>query len=90
MREPYLLSPHVHVCVAGKQVVLLDLEHDKYLAVVPAHRLARWVRGWPVIEPPDAIGLPRSEVLEPSSDQARKDGLLSIKNDLALRAWSLS
>jgi hypothetical protein len=26
----------------------MDLERDKYLAVVPGHRLAPWVRGWPV------------------------------------------
>jgi hypothetical protein len=26
----------------------MDLERDKYIAVVPAHRLAHWVRGWPV------------------------------------------
>jgi hypothetical protein len=26
----------------------MDLERDKYVAVVPAHRLACWVRGWPV------------------------------------------
>ncbi len=26
----------------------MDLERDKYIAVAPAHRLAGWVRGWPV------------------------------------------
>jgi hypothetical protein len=26
----------------------MDLERDKYVAVAPAHRLASWVRGWPV------------------------------------------
>jgi hypothetical protein len=26
----------------------MDLERDKYVAVVPADRLAAWVRGWPV------------------------------------------
>jgi hypothetical protein len=50
MSEPYLLSPHVHICVAGGQVVLLDLARDEYLAVVPPHRLAGWVKGWPVLE----------------------------------------
>ena len=46
--QPYLLAPHVYACVSGQHVVLMDLERDKYVAVVPAHRLARWVRGWPV------------------------------------------
>ncbi len=46
--QPYLLAPHVYSCVSGQHVVLMDLERDKYLAVVPAHRLARWVSGWPV------------------------------------------
>lgn len=46
--QPYLLAPHVYPCVVGQHVVLMDLERDKYVAVVPAHRLAPWVRGWPV------------------------------------------
>ncbi len=46
--QPYLLAPHVFPCVSGQHVVLMDLDRDKYVAVVPAHRLARWVRGWPV------------------------------------------
>jgi hypothetical protein len=46
--QPYLLAPHVFPCVSGQQVVLMDLERDKYVAVVPAHRLADKVRGWPV------------------------------------------
>ena len=46
--QPYLLAPHVYACVSGQHVVLMDLERDKYVAVVPAHRLARWVQGWPV------------------------------------------
>ncbi|HEV2271329.1 MAG TPA: lasso peptide biosynthesis B2 protein [Steroidobacteraceae bacterium] len=46
--QPYLLAPHVYPCVSGQHVVLMDLERDKYVAVVPAHRLASWVRGWPV------------------------------------------
>lgn len=46
--QPYLLAPHVYACVSGQHVILMDLERDKYVAVVPGHRLARWVRGWPV------------------------------------------
>ncbi|MGH8290128.1 MAG: lasso peptide biosynthesis B2 protein [Steroidobacteraceae bacterium] len=46
--QPYLLAPHVFPCVSGQHVVLMDLERDKYVAVAPAHRLAGWVRGWPV------------------------------------------
>ncbi len=52
--QPYLLASHVYPCVSGQHVVLMDLERDKYVAVVPAHRLARWVRGWPVGEMPAA------------------------------------
>jgi Transglutaminase-like superfamily len=48
MSASYFLSPHVHLCVAGKQVILLDLERDKYLAVAHAHPIGRWVRGWPL------------------------------------------
>ena len=48
MSASYFLSPHVHVCVAGKQVVLLDLERDKYLSMAHAHPIGRWVRGWPI------------------------------------------
>jgi hypothetical protein len=56
--QPYLLAPHVYPCVSGQHVVLMDLERDKYVAVVPADRLAAWVRGWPVVsthvaDPPD-------------------------------------
>ena len=47
MSTSYFLSPHVHLCVAGKQVVLLDLERDKYLALSNTHPLGRWVMGWP-------------------------------------------
>lgn len=47
MSGSYFLSPHVHVCVAGKQVVLLDLERDKYLSMASASPIGRWVRGWP-------------------------------------------
>lgn len=46
--QPYLLAPHVYPCISGRHVVLMDLERDKYVAVLPAHRLACWVRGWPV------------------------------------------
>jgi len=48
MSASYFLSPHVHVCVAGKQVIFLDLERDKYLAVAHAHPIGRWVSGWPL------------------------------------------
>jgi Transglutaminase-like superfamily len=55
MSASYFLSPHVHVCVAGKQVILLDLERDKYLAVAHPHPIGRWVRGWPLPQAvPDA------------------------------------
>jgi len=50
MSTSYFLAPHVHLCVAGKQVVLLDLERDKYLALARSHSIGKWVRGWPVLE----------------------------------------
>jgi Transglutaminase-like superfamily len=46
--QPYLLAPHVYPCISGQHVILMDLERDKYVAVLPAHRLARRVLGWPV------------------------------------------
>jgi Transglutaminase-like superfamily len=46
--QPYLLAAHVYPCISGQHVILMDLERDKYVAVLPAHRLARWVLGWPV------------------------------------------
>jgi hypothetical protein len=57
MSTSYFLSPHVHLCVAGKQVVLLDLERDKYLALSHAHPVGQWVRGWPAA-PEQAPGTP--------------------------------
>jgi hypothetical protein len=54
MSASYFLSPHVHLCVAGKQVVLLDLERDKYLSMASASPIGRWVRGWPA-PPADSI-----------------------------------
>lgn len=47
MSASYALSPHVHACLSGKQVVLLDLERDKYLSLAYEHPVGRWVRGWP-------------------------------------------
>lgn len=71
MSASYFLSPHVHVCVAGKQVVLLDLERDKYLSMASASPIGRWVRGWPAppaeSTPPaaDAIGRPAATIAPP-------------------------
>ena len=41
-------------------MILMDLERDKYVAVLPAHRLASWVRGWPVgaLAPADPLRNP--------------------------------
>ena len=51
---PYLLAPHVYLCVCGRHVVLMDLRRDRYVAVQPAHLLAGRVRGWPGSEAPAA------------------------------------
>jgi hypothetical protein len=72
MSASYFLSPHVHVCVAGKQVVLLDLERDKYLSMAYTHPIGRWVRGWPV-PPADAAaanveGVPAAQSVSAQSD----------------------
>jgi hypothetical protein len=48
MSASYFLSPHVHVCVAGNQVVLLDLERDKYLSLALLDPVGRCVHGWPI------------------------------------------
>jgi Transglutaminase-like superfamily len=58
MSASYFLSPHVHVCVAGKQVVLLDLKRDKYLSLAYEHPVGRWVRGWPARSPAPAVVAP--------------------------------
>jgi hypothetical protein len=34
---------------------MLDLVRDKYVSVLPPHRLARWVRGWPVPAGPSPV-----------------------------------
>jgi len=74
MGASYFLSPHVHVCVAGKQVVLLDLERDKYLSMAYASPLGRWVRGWPV-PPPDAGAT--NEVVSPATELDLENRLLA-------------
>jgi hypothetical protein len=55
--QPYFLASHVYPCISGQHVILMDLERDKYVAVVPAQRLARWVRGWPVGTAPETRSL---------------------------------
>ena len=42
---PYLLAPHVYLCVCGRHVVLMDLHRDRYVAVQPARVLAGWGGG---------------------------------------------
>lgn len=74
MSASYFLSPHVHVCVAGKQVVLLDLERDKYLSMACASPIGRWVRGWPV---PASDAGSTSEVLAPPTESDAENRLLA-------------
>jgi Transglutaminase-like superfamily len=75
MSASYFLSPHVHLCVAGRQVVLLDLEHDKYLALAHAHPVGRWVRGWPV--PPPGMTSPLNPADSQPAASGPEDGLLA-------------
>jgi hypothetical protein len=74
MSASYFLSQHVHVCVAGRQVVLLDLERDKYLALAQEHPMGRWVRGWPL--PPLANGAPHSMAADPAVSNPGPDNAL--------------
>lgn len=66
----YYLAPQVHLCLAGKQVVFLDLEHDKYHAISQTHPAGRWVKGWP--EPTSAS----STVSENERSPGIESGLL--------------
>lgn len=75
MSASYFLSSHVHVCVAGRQVVLLDLERDKYLALAQEHPVGRWVRGWPV-PPPGA----QSRAQEGGEPVARSDSVVPAES----------
>jgi hypothetical protein len=59
MDASYYIAPHVHLCVAGTQVVFLDLERDGYYAVSQGHPAGRWVKGWP--QPPSAATSPADE-----------------------------
>lgn len=75
MSASYFLSPHVHVCVAGKQVVLLDLERDKYLSMATASPIGRWVRGWPA--PPADSTAAAEDATSPGGSEA--DNRLLVK-----------
>ncbi len=48
-RAPYWLAPHVHLSLCDGHVVLMDVRHNRYVAVQPAEGLADWVGGWPVL-----------------------------------------
>jgi hypothetical protein len=52
------LAGHVRACCADGQVILLDLQHNRYVGIAGelAPTLARVVEGWPV--PPEVAGQP--------------------------------
>jgi hypothetical protein len=52
------LAEHVRACCADGQVILLDLQHNKYVGIGGAQlpALARAIEGWPVS--PEATGQP--------------------------------
>src|SRR5580698_2960505 len=77
MSASYFLSPHVHVCVAGKQVILLDLERDKYLAVAHPHPVGRWVRGWPLPQAAPATPVAAVRDLPPPAAPGPENSLLA-------------
>ena len=74
MSASYFLSPHVHLCVSGKQIILLDLERDKYLAVAHAHPIGRWVTGWPL---PQTGPAPSAQDSGPARVPGPENGLLA-------------
>lgn len=84
MSTSYFLAPHVHLCVAGKQVVLLDLERDKYLALARSHPIGKWVRGWPALEAVEQLAVghdawtpPVATVAVPAPEDQRVLGKMS-------------
>jgi hypothetical protein len=58
----YWLSKHVHLCLSGDKVVLLDLRRNRYSTFdsVDASPLSRFVAGWPAASP-DAAAAALSE-----------------------------
>jgi Transglutaminase-like superfamily len=81
----YWLEKHVHLCVAHRHVVILDLKRDKYLAVASPEDLAPWVSGWPVASGPSAqassatveLDAPADSVMPASLSRLIRDGLLT-------------
>jgi hypothetical protein len=47
---PYVLSEHCHACLAGDEVVILDVRQDKYLSLdaASARAVGRLIEQWPV------------------------------------------
>lgn len=76
MSEPYLLSPHVHICVAADHVVLLDLVRDKYVSVGPS-MLAGRVKGWPQLGPAASAASPETGAGRVDKEEALITRLLS-------------
>jgi len=88
MSASYFLSPHVHVCVAGKQVVLLDLERDKYLSLASETPIGRWVSGWPAT-PAEAAAPIESPASPPESDAENRLLAQMIAQGLLVKDASL-
>lgn len=70
MSTSYFLAPHVHLCVAGKQVVFLDLERDQYLVLARSHSIGKWVRGWPVAEAVEQLAVGHDAWMAPVASVA--------------------
>ncbi len=83
----YWLSKHVHLCMSGNQIVLLDLKNDRYMAIDAAHArpLAGLVRGWPAA---NAEPVESSASID-STDTARVVARVMMDRGLLTRDYAL-
>jgi hypothetical protein len=56
--KPYRISAHAHACRTREHIVILDLKHNKYLALdgTQGDKLVPFIEGWP--RPPEALSHP--------------------------------
>src|SRR6185503_3637208 len=72
----FRFAPHVHACLSGTHVVLLDLKRDQYLALdaVESRGLAAVIEDWPTER--QAHSEPVTPHAEAAALRLLKDGLL--------------
>lgn len=74
------LAPHVRACAHDGQVILLDLQRNRYLGVAGTRfaALASVVRGWPCLEGvPRSLAMPLPEEVEALAAPLVRKGLLT-------------